>query len=81
MLFLHNRNVLILILLLTLYQISTLSWMGINRYFVPTLIYLSSFFSFGVYNRKDIGLLEFIKKEKNIKLKTIKNLIIILVQI
>lgn len=47
-----KRNLTLLISLLCLYQISVLGWMGINRYFTPSLIYLSIFFSYGIFPQK-----------------------------
>lgn len=43
-----NRTLLLAILLLSFYPIIVLGWMGINRYFVPSLIYLSIFFGNGM---------------------------------
>ena len=43
-----DRILIIFIIILTLYPVFILGWMGANRYFVPSLIYLSIFFGNGI---------------------------------
>ena len=43
-----NKIIVFSIIILALYPIFILGWMGANRYFVPSLIYLSIFFGNGV---------------------------------
>jgi hypothetical protein len=52
-----NKIIVFSIILLALYPVFILGWMGANRYFVPSLIYLSIFFGNGVasiLNKKDL---------------------------
>ena len=42
-----NKDLLILIVLSSVYFFTTISWHGNTRYFVPVLIYLSVFFGNG----------------------------------
>ena len=46
-------NIINLVLLLFLYQVIVLGWMGTNRYLMPILIYSSIFFSFGIFPKKN----------------------------
>ena len=48
-----ENGILSLVLLLSLYQVSILGWMGDNRYIMPILLYLSIFFSFGIFPKKN----------------------------
>ena len=43
-----NKTLIFSLLILTIYPILVLGWMGANRYFVPSLIYLSIFFGNGM---------------------------------
>ena len=43
-----NKIFISTLLLLAIYPIFVLGWMGANRYFVPSLIYLSVFFGNGM---------------------------------
>ena len=49
-----NKIFMFSIVILTLYPIFILGWMGVSRYFVPSLIYLSIFFGNGITNILDI---------------------------
>ena len=49
---LKEINVITIIILLSMYQVAVLGWMGTSRYLMPILIYLSIFFSFGIFPNK-----------------------------
>ena len=55
-----NKIFIFSIIILSLYPIFILGWMGVNRYFMPSLIYLSIFFGNGITN-----ILDLINKKKN----------------
>lgn len=49
-----NKVFMFSIIILSLYPIFILGWMGVSRYFVPSLIYLSIFFGNGIANILDM---------------------------
>ena len=55
-----NKIIIFSVVILSLYPIFILGWMGVNRYFMPSLIYLSIFFGNGITN-----ILDLINKKKN----------------